>query len=107
MKKAEQIAINEEVMDALELVTDKCTIVRSRERLYNCQAWMCDIIAVKSGAVIGTALMSYDTVVAYSIDGIVYDFLRYVYGYTATSAQHISKFAKYTGADKALCYKPV
>lgn len=39
-------------------------------------------------------LKSYDTIVAV-IDrntGIAYDFLRYVYGFTSTSAQHISKF---------------
>lgn len=40
-------------------------------------------------------LTSYNTIVAI-IDcqtGVLYDFLRLVYGYTATSAQHISKFA--------------
>lgn len=39
-------------------------------------------------------LISYRTAVAF-IDretGNAYDVLRYVYGYTATSAQHISKF---------------
>lgn len=39
-------------------------------------------------------LQSYRTIVA-AIDrdsGIAYDFLRKVYGYTSTSAQHISKF---------------
>ena len=29
-----------------------------------------------------------------------FDFLRYVYGYTATSAQHINKFFKDYGKDK-------
>ena len=40
-------------------------------------------------------LRSYNTIVAI-IDcqtGVLYDFLRLVYGYTATSAKHISKFA--------------
>lgn len=40
-------------------------------------------------------LTSYSTIVAI-IDiqtGVLYDFLRLVYGYTATSAKHISKFA--------------
>lgn len=39
-------------------------------------------------------LRSYQTIVA-AYDtryGIMYDFLRYVYGYTATSARHITKF---------------
>ena len=41
-------------------------------------------------------LQSYDTIVAF-IDketGFCFDILRYVYGYTATSAQHIAKFKK-------------
>lgn len=42
------------------------------------------------------ALKSYETIVAayvhYGDCTIFIDFLRYVYGYTATSAQHISKF---------------
>lgn len=40
-------------------------------------------------------LRSYNTIIA-CIDtntGILYDFLRKVYGYTATSAQHVAKFA--------------
>lgn len=38
-------------------------------------------------------LQSYSTIVAaIDADGNVYDFLRYVYGYTSTSAQHIAKF---------------
>ena len=38
-------------------------------------------------------LKSYNTLVAMiDDDGRCYDFLRYVYGYTATSSQHISKF---------------
>ena len=38
-------------------------------------------------------LKSYNTIVAYvDENGMKYDFLRYVYGYTATSAQHIRKF---------------
>lgn len=41
-------------------------------------------------------LMSYGTVVAiiYKNHNVCIDFLRLVYGYTATSAQHISKFCK-------------
>lgn len=39
-------------------------------------------------------LISYQTPVAFidRVSGEAYDVLRYVYGYTATSAQHISKF---------------
>lgn len=43
------------------------------------------------------ALVSYGTPIAvYSPDNAtLYDCLRIVYGYTATSAQHISKFSKW------------
>lgn len=41
-------------------------------------------------------LKSYNTIVAAydEVTGIGYDFLRKVYGYTATSSQHIAKFFK-------------
>lgn len=50
-------------------------------------------------------LQSYHTIVACidKRDGEKIDFLRYVYGYTATSAQHISKFFKdYGEANKPI-----
>lgn len=50
-------------------------------------------------------LQSYHTpiaVIAKSTDTL-YDVLRYVYGYTATSAQHISKFEKDYGRGKWNC----
>lgn len=50
-------------------------------------------------------LQSYRTpiaVIAKSTDTL-YDVLRYVYGYTATSAQHISKFEKDYGRGKWNC----
>lgn len=57
------------------------------ERLHSCNAYM---------FVRGTwvALKSYNTVVALfnTETGMLYDILRLVYGYTATSAQHIAKF---------------
>lgn len=52
-------------------------------------------------------LQSYSTIVAI-IDrenDTLYDFLRMVYGYTATSAQHISKFNKDYGAGMWGCTK--
>lgn len=39
--------------------------------------------------------------------GILYDYLRKVYGYTATSAQHISKFGRDYGAQHKYTYKPI
>ena len=51
-------------------------------------------------------LQSYDTIVAF-IDrktDTLYDVLRFVYGYTSTSAQHIRKFEKDYGCDKWGCH---
>lgn len=53
-------------------------------------------------------LQSYSTIVA-AIDkgnNIMFDFLRYVYGYTATTAQHIAKFAIDYGATMRYTYRP-
>lgn len=50
-------------------------------------------------------LRSYNTIIAF-IDretDTLYDVLRYVYGYTATSAQHIAKFNTDYCADKWGC----
>ena len=58
-------------------------------KLYYCNAeiWECNGILV---------LVSYGTPIAVYTDGwSLYDCLRVVYGYTATSAQHISKFKKW------------
>lgn len=59
-------------------------------------------------------LKSYSTIVA-AIDtdtDTLYDFLRYVYGYTATSAQHIAKFSQdygkgYWGCSSRVTYRSV
>ena len=62
---------------------------KKRCRLYSCNAeiWECMGILV---------LVSYGTPIAvYTDDGSLYDCLRVVYGYTATSSQHISKFRKW------------
>lgn len=53
-------------------------------------------------------LQSYATMVA-AIDkesGAMFDFLRYVYGYTATSARHIAKFATDYHATSRYTYRP-
>lgn len=57
------------------------------ERLRNCQAWVYESENYYF-------LRSYNTIVAFihKDTKTCYDILRYVYGYTATSAQHISKF---------------
>ena len=58
-------------------------------KLYSCNAE----IWVYMGILV---LVSYGTPIAvYTRDGSLYDCLRVVYGYTATSSQHISKFKKW------------
>ena len=55
----------------------------------------------------GVFLKSYDTYIAFIPTGKKFcvDFLRYVYGFTATSSQHIRKFAEDFGADYILSWK--
>lgn len=56
------------------------------ERLYYCQAMTYQTRGY-------SFLVSYNTLVAFIDDkGDMYDVLRLVYGYTATSAKHIAKF---------------
>ena len=65
-------------------------IGKKRCNLYSCNAeiWGCVGLLV---------LVSYGTPIAVctTYNGSLYDCLRVVYGYTATSAQHISKFKKW------------
>lgn len=63
---------------------------KRRIKLYSCNA---EILEYKGFF----ALVSYGTPIAvYAPDNAtLYDCLRIVYGYTATSAQHISKFSKW------------
>lgn len=71
-------------------------------RLNTCQAW-----TYENGDFV--VLISYNTEVA-CIDtrtGICYDYLRKVYGYTATSAEHITKFMRNFGATKKVTYRPI
>lgn len=91
VKKA-QIEDNNEVMKAVDRFTYElnhgCPITEIG-RLRTCQAKVYETPSFY-------VLRSYQTVVAIiekSTD-TCYDFLRYVYGYSNTSAQHISKFDK-------------
>ena len=58
-------------------------------KLYSCNAEIWGYMGI-------LVLVSYGTPIAvYTRDGSLYDCLRVVYGYTATSSQHISKFKKW------------
>lgn len=99
MKKEQQILINDE---CLKIFADA---MEAYERLHT----PFERLRSSSGAVCCTGryyiLQSYRTIVAVidrTTDTCI-DVLRYVYGYTATSAQHISKFAHDYGAGKWGC----
>ena len=64
--------------------------VKKRCTLYSCNAEI-------RGCMGMLVLVSYGTPIALftADDGTLYDCLRVVYGYTATSSQHISKFRKW------------
>lgn len=85
-KKELQAEINSKVMMALELWNEGNEI--SNHRLYRCKA---NIVHLDNHCV---GLVSYGTLVALFDEetGDFYDALRYTYGYTSTSAQHIAKF---------------
>lgn len=77
----------------------QCTIWTAK-RLYSCNAHTYRVNNL-------VFLQSYQTVVAV-IDlntETCYDWLRLVYGYTATSAQHISKFMKKYGIVRKKTWK--
>ena len=102
MKKSEQLAINEQVLGFMREIPDIVTASNIHEwrQLRSCSA---DVANVGCYLV----LKSYNTVVAI-IDkrtDTLYDFLRYVYGYTSTSAQHIAKFDHDYGMGKWGCVK--
>lgn len=107
MKKSEQLAVNQQVIAFLEDFrnsTRPMTYEVSRP-LRSCSAKVNYMTDTETGEILYAVLTSYNTVVAiidYATDTL-YDFLRYVYGYTATSASHISKFAQDYGSGKWGC----
>ena len=96
MKKSIQIAINDEVIEAQnECYEELKGFVNDLGRLDYCSAHVYETANYY-------VLQSYNTIVACinKIDDTCYDFLRLVYGYTATSAKHISKFKHQYGQGK-------
>lgn len=101
MKKSEQRAINKKVEYELEHYNG---ITEQREikyvgRLRHCHAYVYETHFYY-------VLRSYNTVVAVINKGdmALYDFSRYVYGYIATTAQHIAKFANDYGVSPSDIY---
>ena len=100
MRKEEQKIENKLVLDAIADFNKQAIGNSKSQRLRNCSA-----VVFERGHYI--VLQSYNTIVAI-IDkdtDTLYDFLRYVYGYTSTSAQHIAKFKHDYGKAKWGCYK--
>nr|DAR97722.1 MAG TPA: hypothetical protein [Caudoviricetes sp.] len=100
MRKDCQAEINKKVDEVCYEIYNLCRYEDASEwkRLRSCSAYVC-----KLGRFY--ILKSYTTIVA-AIDtenDICYDFLRKVYGYTATSSQHIIKFNKDYGRGKWGC----
>lgn len=102
MKKQEQKEMNEYVLNFIEIFNEKDEKPISVRRFDYCQA---QIIETESYYV----LRSYQSLVAVfsKKTNIGYDFLRYVYGYTASSAKHISKFFKVFGVTNIYTYRRV
>ena len=108
MKKSEQLAINAKVLEYMQSYNDWCdnhNVCPNWERLRSCSAEVAPVMDAETGELMYYVLRSYQTIVA-AIDvrtDTLYDFLRYVYGYTSTSAQHIAKFSKDYGIGKWGC----
>ena len=88
MKRAEQESINTMCVMAYETAMEEYGESHTDwKRLRSCTADVCETENYY-------ILRSYNTIVAVMDKAydMLYDVLRLVYGYTATSAQHISKF---------------
>lgn len=109
MTKYEQKCVNLNIDGAYEkfkiaLCSHDTTLTNSKQ-LRSCSATVFDIADNATGEILYHGLRSYNTIVAF-IDvqtDTLYDVLRLVYGYTSTSAQHISKFAQDFGRSKWGC----
>lgn len=107
MKKKMQISMNSRVLSAYKWYDENTVPVGEPKQLNSCQAWVQYIASKNTGEIVGTRLISYDTVVAFTINGTFYDILRYVYGYSSTSACHIAKYRRITIYSNEETYRPV
>ena len=107
MKKQEQLSINSKIELDMDKYNDAfCNTpdykMPPKVRLNHCQAWTQDFEGL-------TVLWSYKTAVAVydKYTDTLYDILRGVYGYTATSAKHIAKFRNRCNPANVLTYREV
>ena len=87
MTRQEQLIINDYCEREISIVSAELGKILSVRRLHKCQAYVYETDSYY-------LLKSYSTFVAFirKSDCECFDILRNVYGYTATSAQHIAKF---------------
>ena len=87
MTRQEQLIINDYCEREIPIVESELANIVSVKRLRTCKAYVYETDSYY-------ILKSYATVVAFirKDDLECFDILRMVYGYTATSAQHIAKF---------------
>ena len=107
MRKSEQTLLNSKILqDVDDFVVAIDFVPKSKtppkKRLNHCQAWVQEFGFC-------SVLWSYNTAVAYydPFNMTLYDVLRAVYGYTATSAQHIAKFRNLCNPAHVLTYREV
>lgn len=105
MRKEKQEQVNNYVLKNLDVFRDNHADYYwnyHNERLFKCSATVYqspDYIVLKS----------YNTIVAFvnRHTGEAFDVLRYVYGYTATSSQHIRKFFNTYSRSTIYTYYPI
>ena len=87
MTRQEKLIINDYCEREIPIVESELANVVSVKRLRTCSAYVYETDSYH-------ILRSYSTFVAFirKSDRECFDILRYVYGYTSTSAQHIAKF---------------
>lgn len=91
MKSEMQKEINAKVIEMLESFNHGHHDIAPAKQLRSFSAIVHTCVLEETGEVV-YVLQSYNTIIALISGNVMYDFLRYVYGYTATSAQHIVKF---------------
>lgn len=107
MKKADILADNSVAIEKWNRAIDELPLHHDERRLHYCQAWVTETQHFY-------ILRSYQHLIACiekSTDTLV-DMLRFEYGYTSTSNQHICKFSKAYGngkwgAENRLTWRPV
>lgn len=104
MKVKEQILINQEVEEVIHDLLH-CIEVFGAYKVRQLRSCSAEIYETNGYHF----LKSYNTVIACIGDenNVCYDFLRLVYGYTATSAKHITKFMQDYNSTEKRTYRPV